>query len=67
MVFTKSRVRCDKLYDEILELDEDLADYVEKNIAKHIEKFCISSTPNFFQGPSITTSPLEKLNDMLKD
>jgi hypothetical protein len=37
-----------------------------KRILKWSDRFCESQTPALFHGPSITTSPLEKLNDLIK-
>ena len=33
---------------------------------KNLDRFCLSETPPLFVGPTITSSPLEKINDLLK-
>jgi hypothetical protein len=35
-------------------------------MSKNFDRFCLSQTPPLFVGPSISSSPLEKINDLLK-
>jgi hypothetical protein len=45
--------------------NEGLQNHLKRTL-KGSDRFCESQTPPFFHGPSITTSPLEKINDLIK-
>ena len=46
--------------------DSAFQSYMRKTMYKLIDRFCETKTPPLFHGITITTSPLEKINDLIK-
>lgn len=67
MIYTKSKREYNEIVPRLLEGENKVfAKYLEKKLLGIADMFCESQTPPLFHGPSITTSPLEKLNDLIK-
>jgi len=69
LIYTRSNAKCHQFLQElrrITDADTSFKNYFDRFYNQNLERFCLSQSPLLFQGPSITTSPLEKINDMIK-
>lgn len=67
MVFSRSKRKFTEYHDQLKEItDENFNTYMNRFMYNNLDRFCLSQTPPLFAGPSISSSPLEKINDLLK-
>ena len=64
---TRSKNHFEALVEQLTKTgSEPFQVYMNKKFYPAMDMFCDILTPAIFHGPSITTSPLEKINDMVK-
>ena len=67
MMYTKSSKEYFEASNKLTKIeDPSFQAYMEKFMYKNLDRFCETQTPPLFHGLSITTSPLEKINDLIK-
>ena len=60
MMYSRSYKEFSEAFVQMEDID------MNKTMYKFLDRFCETQTPSFFHGLTITTSPLEKINDLIK-
>ena len=67
MMYSRSYKEFSEAFVQMEDIDDAaFQNYMNKTMYKFLDRFCETQTPSFFHGLTITTSPLEKINDLIK-